>query len=192
MARTSMIAAACLLAAACQQQSGDTAANGSGGAANQAAPVGGREQAKQSIADGLAAEPEYGRFVNALKAAGLDDTLSGAQPYTVFAPTDAAFARLEGGGADSLLAPENKASLVAVLTGHIVPGAVTAEDLRRAIDRGKGKAQIATLGGGTLVFTRSGDTIMVAGPDGSQGRVGAEQIQTNGVVHAVDTLLMPK
>lgn len=190
MTRNVMIAAACVLAAACQQQGNEQAA--SGNEAARPASAGGEAEAKQSIADGLAGAADHGRFVNALKAAGLDGTLAGAQPYTVFAPTDAAFAGLEG-GADSLLAPENKARLVSVLTGHIVPGAVTAEDLRKAVDRGKGKARIATVGGGTLAFTRDGNAIAVAGPDGRQGRIsGAERLQSNGVVHAVDTVLMPE
>lgn len=186
-----MIAAACLLATACQQQDGNSAANSAGPEANPAASERSGDQAKQSIANGLAEAPGHGSFVAALKAAGLDSTLSGAQPYTVFAPNDAAFAKLEG-GADSLTAPENKARLVTLLTGHIAPGTVTAEDLSRAIDRGKGKAEIATVGGGTLVFTRSGGSVVVAGPDGGQGRLGAEMLQSNGVVHSVDTVLMPK
>ncbi|MGZ8350839.1 MAG: fasciclin domain-containing protein [Allosphingosinicella sp.] len=130
--------------------------------------------------------------MDALKAAGLDVTLSGAQPYTVFAPTDSAFEKLESGGSNALTAHENKAGLVALLTGHIVPGTVTAEDLAGAIDRGKGKAQIATVGGGTLAFTRSGDFLVVEGPDGNQARLGAETLQSNGIVHSLDTVLMPK
>jgi uncharacterized surface protein with fasciclin (FAS1) repeats len=191
MTRNFLTAAACLLAAACQQQGNDQAA--SGNEAGRPASAGGEAQSKQSIADGLAGAAENARFVNALKAAGLDETLGGAQPYTVFAPTDAAFGKLQEGGADALLAPENKARLVSILTGHIVPGAVTADDLRKAVDRGDGKAQIATVGGGTLTFTRDGDAIAVSGPDGSQGRLsGPERLQSNGVVHAVDTVLMPK
>jgi uncharacterized surface protein with fasciclin (FAS1) repeats len=184
------IAAACLLLVACQKD-GDETAGGNGAAAGTSAPAKSAEQGKQSIADGLAANGEHGRFVNALRAAGLESTLSGAQPYTIFAPTDAAFAGLEGGGA-ALLAPENKARLVALLTGHIVPGAVTAEDLGKAIDRGKNKAQIATVGGGNLIFTRLGDGITVRGPDGKQGRIsGTGTIQSNGVIHPIDTVLMP-
>ncbi|MGZ8997295.1 MAG: fasciclin domain-containing protein [Allosphingosinicella sp.] len=193
MALKSMIAAACFLAAACSQQSNDPAGNGSSAAtANQAASAGAGQQAKQSIAKGLAATPGHGKFVDALKAAGLDVTLSGAQPYTVFAPTDSAFEKLESGGSNALTAHENKAGLVALLTGHIVPGTVTAEDLAGAIDRGKGKAQIATVGGGTLAFTRSGDFLVVEGPDGNQARLGAETLQSNGIVHSLDTVLMPK
>ena len=191
MARTFTIAAACFIAAACSQQGGDASANGSGTTANQAA--GGRtdEQARPTIAKGLASAAGHASFVNALKASGLEATLSGAQPYTVFAPTDSAFGKLDG-GADALTAHENKARLAAVLTGHIVPGTVTARDLREAIERGKGKAQIATVGGGTLVFTQSGDFILVEGPDGNQGQLGAETLQSNGVVHSLDTVLMPK
>lgn len=186
-----MIAAACLLASACQQQDGNSVAAGDGVETNRAAAAGSGEQSKQSIAKGLAETPDHGSFVAALKAAGLDATLSGAQAYTVFAPNDSAFAKLEG-GADKLTAPENKARLVTLLTGHIAPGTVTAEDLGRAIDRGKGKAEIATVGGGTLVFMRSGGFIVVEGPDGNQGRLGAETLLSNGVVHSIDTVLMPK
>lgn len=190
MTRKLMIAAACLIVAACSKQDGDPSANGAGPtAANQAAAGGGmEEQARPTIAKGLATATGQASFVSALKAAGLEPTLSGAQPYTVFAPTDAAFGKLDG-GSEALTAPENKARLVTLLTGHIVPGTVTAEDLGRAIDRGKGKAQIATVGSGTLSFTRSGDTILVAGPGGSQGRLGVESLHSNGVVHPVDTVL---
>jgi uncharacterized surface protein with fasciclin (FAS1) repeats len=187
MARKITIAAACLIAAACSQ-GGDQTSNGAG-TANQTA--GGGTEERATIAKGLATAAGHGSFVNALKAAGLEPTLSGAQPYTVFAPTDSAFGKLEG-GADALTAPENKTRLVALLTGHIVPGTVTARDLRGAIERGKGKAEIATVGAGTLVFTQSGDFILVEGPDGNQGQLGAETLQSNGVVHSLDTVLMPK
>lgn len=190
MVRVSTIGAVCLLLAACQQD-GDGAASGNGAAAGQPASKS-AEQGKQSIAESLAATSDHGRFVNALKAAGLDGTLSGAQPYTVFAPTDAAFEGIEGDGDDALLAPENKARLVALLTGHIVPGVVTAEDLGKAIDRGKNKAQIATVGGANLTFTRLGDGIAVSGPDGKQGRIsGPGKIQSNGAIHPIDIVLMP-
>ena len=194
MSNRMMMAAACMLAAACQQQSGnDSAAAGNEAAANRSAPAASGEQAKQSLAEGLAASADHGRLVNALKAAGLSDTLSGAQPYTIFAPSDAAFQKLPSGGADTLLAAENKAQLVALLTGHIVPGLVTAEDLGRAIERGKGKAQLATVNGGTLTFTRSGDAITVEAPGGGRAQVGgAQALQSNGAIHSIDAVLMPQ
>jgi uncharacterized surface protein with fasciclin (FAS1) repeats len=190
MMRLATIGAICLVTAACGQgDAGNESATP--GAANGASPAKGSGEAGASIAEGLAA-PEYGRLAAALKAAGLEGTLSGAQPYTIFAPTDAAFQKLEGGDADALLASENKAQLVALLTGHIVPGLVTAEDLGRAIDRGKGKAQIATVGGGSLTFTRSEGSVEVAGPGGSRARVGDSKLQSNGAIHPVDAVLMPR
>jgi uncharacterized surface protein with fasciclin (FAS1) repeats len=189
MMRAMTIAAACLALSACQQQGAD---GEKADATNKAAPAAG-EQAKQSIADGLTASADHRTLVNAVEASGLGDTLSGNQPYTLFAPTDAAFARLPPGAAAGLLAPENKAQLLALLTGHIVPGTVTASDLGSAIDRGKGKASLATVGGGTLSFTRADGGIAVAGPDGSGARIaGAERLQANGVVHSIDAVLAPQ
>src|SRR5688572_13345113 len=119
MMRAMTIAAACLAISACQQQGADGDEAGSPGkadSANQAAPAAG-EQAKQSIAEGLSASADHRTLLNALEASGLADTLSGTQPYTVFAPTDAAFGKLAPGAAAGLLAPENKAQLIALLTG---------------------------------------------------------------------------
>ena len=186
MTRTRMIAACVLLASACGEQSNEQSADSNGSAAAKPAATG--EPAKASIAEGLAAEAGHSTLVNALLAAGLSDTLSGAQPYTLFAPTDEAFRKLESGG-DALLAPENEARLVSLLTGHIVPGLVTAEDLGRAIDRGKGKAELATIGGGNLTFTRAGGAIEVSGPEGSKGRLGAEKMQSNGAIHSIDAVV---
>jgi uncharacterized surface protein with fasciclin (FAS1) repeats len=190
MMRYAPIAAFALTLAACGQGAGGNEA-APPGAGNGAAPASEKGAASESVAEGLSTSADHGRLADALKAAGLADTLSGAQPYTIFAPTDAAFQKLEGEGND-ILAAENKAALVALLTGHIVPGLVTAEDLGRAIDRGKGKAVIATVGGGDLTFTRSGDAVEVAGPDGSRARVGAGRNQSNGAIHPIDTVLMPR
>ncbi len=123
-------------------------------------------------------------------AAGLTETLSGAQPYTLFAPTEAAFQKLPPGAANGLLAPEAKGQLVALLTGHIVPGAVTAADLGKAIDRGKGKAELATVGGSNLSFSRDGDAIVVTDAAGSKARLTrADKFASNGIVHDVDGVL---
>jgi uncharacterized surface protein with fasciclin (FAS1) repeats len=186
-ATTGILAAVALLAA-CNDQGG----SGNGAALSNSAAAGETPQAaaKGTILDSLDKSNDHRSFVNAVKAAGLTETLSGSQPYTVFAPTDAAFEKLAPGAANGLLEPEAKSRLVGLLTGHIVPGVVTAADLGRAIDRGKGKAQLATMGGGTLSFTKDGDAIMVADAKGARGRIaGSGQLQSNGVVHSVDTVM---
>jgi uncharacterized surface protein with fasciclin (FAS1) repeats len=184
--KRALFAAAALLAA-CQQQDG---ANVSAPDANAAAPrAASGEQPKTSILEALTASADHKTLADAVRAAGLTETLSGAQPYTLFAPTEAAFGKLPG-GPGGLLAPEAKGRLVALLTGHIVPGTVTAADLGRAIDRGKGNARLATVGGSNLSFTRSGDVLFVTDAAGGQARiVRADQLQSNGVVHSVDGVL---
>ena len=187
MKRTLIAASFCLAAAAC----------GSSDQGNRASPEANAQsdpgQAKESIAAGLAASADHRTLAQALKASGLDVSLSGAQPYTLFAPTDSAFAKLPEGNAAGLMAPENKAQLTDLLAGHIVPGLVTASDLAAAMDRGKGQARLATVAGSTLVLTREGGAILLAGPGGSSARiVGAERIQANGAIHSVDGLLLPQ
>ncbi len=187
--KRALFAAAALLAAACQQDGGGNASADANGAAGEARPAAKREQPRTSILEALESSAEHKTFANAVKAAGLTETLSGAQPYTLFAPTETAFQKLPG-GAGSLLAPEAKGQLVALLTGHVVPGAVTAEDLGRAIDRGKGKAELATVGGSNLSFSREGDAIVVTDAAGGRARLTrADKFASNGVVHDVDALL---
>ncbi|MFN3389215.1 MAG: fasciclin domain-containing protein [Allosphingosinicella sp.] len=188
--KTILAAAACLIAAGCGDQGSNEAAVAEGGnaaaAGNAAAP-----QAGRSILDSLTASQDHSTLVNAVKAAGLTETLSGPTPYTVFAPTNAAFQSLPGTTANDLLSPDAKGRLVAVLTGHIVPGTVTSQDLARAMERGNGKAELATVGGTTLSFSREGDAMLVSDGRG-QGRIAAaDMLQSNGVVHSVDTVLMP-
>ncbi len=186
--KRSLFAAALLLAACQEGESGNASAPDPKGAAPPAAAGG--EQAKTSILQGLSGSADHKTLANAVQAAGLTETLSGAQPYTLFAPTEAAFGKLPAGAANGLLAPEAKGQLVALLTGHIVPGLVTAEDLGRAIERGKGKAQLATVGGSNLSFARDGDSIVVTDAAGGKARVtGAERLASNGVVHSVDGVL---
>ncbi|HET9639201.1 MAG TPA: fasciclin domain-containing protein [Allosphingosinicella sp.] len=189
--KRSLFAAALLLAACGREEGGNVAApEGNGGAPPAAA---GGEQPKTNLQQALAGSADHKTLANAVQAAGLAETLSGAQPYTLFAPTEAAFQKLPAGAADGLLAPEAKGQLVTLLTGHIVPGMVTAADLGKAIERGKGKAQLATVGGGTLTFGRDGDAIVVTDGAGGQARVtGAERLASNGVVHDVDGVLQGK
>jgi uncharacterized surface protein with fasciclin (FAS1) repeats len=136
---------------------------------------------------------DHTTLVAAVKAAGLVDTLSGPGPFTVFAPTNAAFAKLPAGTVDNLLKPENKATLVKVLTYHVVPGRMTAVNLMKAIKDGEGEAHLKTVAGedltvkqagpGKLTITDSkGDVAMVTIPD---------VLQSNGVIHVIDTVMLP-
>jgi uncharacterized surface protein with fasciclin (FAS1) repeats len=196
MRKLIMAAAACALVAGCGGGDGNTASdNGNQTFAAGGNGAGGKEggQAGTHILDTLSSSGEHATFVNAINSAGLTETLSGSQPYTVFAPTEAAFQKLPAGATGGLLAPEARGQLTALLTGHIVPGTVTAEDLSKAIERGKGKAQLATVGGTSLSFSRSGDAILVTDAKGGQGRLsGTERAASNGVIHSVDAVLMPR
>ena len=188
--KRALLAAATLLAAACQQEGGGNATSGDANGATAAPPGAAKgEQPKTSILQALEGSAEHKTLANAVKAAGLTETLSGAQPYTLFAPTEGAFQKLPG-GTGALLAPEAKGRLVALLTGHVVPGAVTAADLGRAIERGKGKAELATVGGSNLSFAKDGDAIVITDTAGGKARIArADQLQSNGVVHSVDGVL---
>ncbi|HYW16486.1 MAG TPA: fasciclin domain-containing protein [Allosphingosinicella sp.] len=189
--KKALFAVTALFAAGCQGDEGDRSeANGSAASPNAVAKG---ERPKAHLLQALGASADHKTLANAVKAAGLTETLSGAQPYTLFAPNEAAFGKLAPGTANGLLAPEAKGQLVALLTGHIVPGLVTAQDLGRAIERGKGKAQLATVGGSDLSFGKDGDSIVVTDSAGGQARIaGAEQLASNGVVHSVDGVLRGK
>ncbi|HEX9963434.1 MAG TPA: fasciclin domain-containing protein [Allosphingosinicella sp.] len=185
-----LLATAALLSACGQDGGGSTATAESNAAASAPARAAKGEQPETNLLQALSGSADHKTLASAVQAAGLSQTLSGAQPYTLFAPTEAAFQKLSPGAANDLLAPEAKGRLVALISGHIVPGIVTSADLGRAIERGKGKAELATMGGGNLSFSRSGDTIVVAGPGGGQATVtGAERLASNGVVHSVDSVM---
>jgi uncharacterized surface protein with fasciclin (FAS1) repeats len=135
---------------------------------------------------------DHTTLVAAVKAAGLVDTLSGNGPFTVFAPTNEAFAALPPGTVDSLLKPENKATLVKVLTYHVVPGRLTAHDLAMAVDNGGGNARLKTVEGDTLVVTRDGEGWAITDDKGDVAHVTIGNVmQSNGVIHVVDKVLMP-
>jgi uncharacterized surface protein with fasciclin (FAS1) repeats len=161
---------------------------------NAAAPVQTDQAAKaagdQTIAAGIAGD---GRFVSAAKAAGLDATLAGPGPYTVLIPDDAAFDKLPAGALDGLMKPEARAQLTGVLTYHILPGTVLAEDIGKAIDNAKGKAVLATMGGSTLTATREGGKVVLTDAAGTKAAVTrADDKYSNGVVHHIDAVLMPE
>ena len=136
--------------------------------------------------------PDHTTLVAAVKAAGLVDTLSGAGPFTVFAPTNAAFAKLPAGTVDTLLLPQNRSMLQSVLTYHVVPGRVTAADLMRMIAEGNGQARLTTVQGGTLTARMMGDKVMLVDAKGGMSHVTqADVMQSNGVIHVVDSVAMP-
>ena len=132
------------------------------------------------------------RFAEAAKATGLDATLAGPGPYTVLIPANAAFEKLPGGALDTLMKPGSRAQLTKVLTGHILPGEILAADIGKAIDNGKGKAALATFGNGTITATREGDKIVLTDSSGGKAIVTASDTRrSNGVVHQIDSVLMP-
>jgi uncharacterized surface protein with fasciclin (FAS1) repeats len=189
------------------QQGGDAggnqtaAANGNAAAAPgpalaNGAPVtvgGAAMDRNKTIIENASASRDHTVLVGAVKAAGLDKTLAGAGPYTVFAPTNAAFAKLPAGAAEGLMRPESKGALTGILTHHVVPGLVLADDLRRSLQRRGGRAELATVGGGKLTITDAGGTITLTDAKGGQARVTqGDVVQSNGVVHVVDAVLMPR
>jgi len=135
---------------------------------------------------------DHTTLVAAVKAAGLVEVLEGPGPFTVFAPTNEAFAKLPAGTVDTLLKPENKEMLVKVLTYHVVPGRVSAADLMRQITAGNGKAELKTVQGETLTATMNGKHIVLTDEKGDNSMVTiANVFQSNGVIHVVDTVLLP-
>ena len=157
-------------------------------AANAAA---GDSQGEQgtTIASGLAQDSH---FLAAAKSAGLDATLAGPGPYTVLVPNNAAFAKLPAGTLENLQKPDQKGQLTSLLTYHILPGVVLAEDIGKAIDNGKGKALVQTMNGQTLIATKDGGKIVLSDSSGGKATiVEGDQQRSNGVVQYVDAILTP-
>lgn len=135
---------------------------------------------------------DHTTLVAAVKAAGLVDTLSGPGPFTVFAPTNNAFAKLPAGTVDSLLQPANRSSLQSVLTYHVIPGRVTAAGLVDLIKAGGGKVQLTTVQGGRLTAGLSGNRVMLTDAKGGIAHVTqADIMQSNGVIHVTDAVSLP-
>jgi uncharacterized surface protein with fasciclin (FAS1) repeats len=128
-----------------------------------------------------------------VKAAGLVDTLQGPGPFTVFAPTNAAFKKLPAGTIDNLLKPENKDTLTKVLTYHVVPGRMTAVNLMKVVKEGEGMAKLKTVAGGDLIVKQAGPgKLSITDAKGDVAMVTiADVMQSNGVIHVVDTVLLP-
>jgi uncharacterized surface protein with fasciclin (FAS1) repeats len=147
----------------------------------------------KDIVDNAVNSKDHTTLVAAVKAAGLVPTLKGPGPFTVFAPTNAAFAALPAGTVDTLLKPENKPQLTKVLTYHVVAGKMDSAALTKAIDAGGGKATLTEVSGGTLTATRSGTMIMLSDESGGMAHVTIpDVVQSNGVIHVVDKVLLPK
>jgi uncharacterized surface protein with fasciclin (FAS1) repeats len=149
--------------------------------------------ATKDIIDNAVNSKDHTTLVAAVKAAGLVETLKGPGPFTVFAPTNAAFAALPAGTVDTLLKPESKPALTKVLTYHVVAGKMDAAALTKAITAGGGKATLKTVSGGTLTASAAGGKVMVMDESGGTANVTiADVIQSNGVIHVVDKVLLPK
>ena len=153
----------------------------------------GAEAVKQAGDKTIAASlDQRGRFFTLAKAAGLDATLAGPGPYTVFVADDAAFDKLPTGTVESWMKPEARPELTRTLSYQILPGTVLAEDIGKAIDNGKGKAELVTMGGQTLTATREGDKIVLTDRAGGKATIAkADETLANGVIHRVDTVLTP-
>ena len=135
---------------------------------------------------------DHTTLVAAVKAAGLVDTLSGKGPFTVFAPTNAAFGKLPAGTVETLVKPENKAELTKILTYHVVPGRITAQQIATMAMRNRGAATLKTVEGENLRFMKNGGSWWVIDAKGGKARITIPNVmQSNGVIHVIDTVLMP-
>ncbi|WP_395672328.1 fasciclin domain-containing protein [Inquilinus sp.] len=147
----------------------------------------------KTIVENAVNSKDHTTLVAAVKAAGLVDTLNSAGPFTVFAPTNAAFAKLPAGTVDTLVKPENKAMLTTILTYHVVPGRLTAAELTKAVKAGHGKAMLKTVQGEDLTVEWKHERFEVVDAKGGTAWVTIPDVlQSNGVIHVVDTVLMPK
>jgi uncharacterized surface protein with fasciclin (FAS1) repeats len=146
----------------------------------------------KNIVENAVNSQDHTTLVAAVKAAGLVDTLEGAGPFTVFAPTNEAFAKLPAGTVDTLLKPENLDTLKKVLTYHVVSGHISTMDLKKMIHEGSGKATLTTVEGGTLTVTMKGGKYMLTDEKGGMATITIPNVyQSNGVIQVIDTVLMP-
>jgi len=155
--------------------------------------VGGAEMyPTKNIVENAVNSKDHTTLVAAVKAADLVETLSGKGPFTVFAPVNSAFAALPKGTVETLLKPENKAKLQAVLTYHVIPGKLNAKDVLASIKKGNGKAELKTVSGSILTFMLDGKQVKVKDTAGNIATVTIADVnQSNGVIHVIDTVLLP-
>lgn len=156
--------------------------------------VGGAEMyPSKNIVENAVNSEDHTTLVAAVKAAGLVETLQGAGPFTVFAPENSAFEKLPEGTVETLLKPENKATLQAVLTYHVVAGKMGSKDIAAAIKKGNGKAELTTVQGGKLTAWMKGKDLYITDENGGESKVTIADVwQKNGVIHSVDTVVLPK
>jgi len=190
----SAIAAAALGLTGCMSMDdGNMSASASTSAEMENPMVGGAAMyPTKNIVENAVNSKDHTTLVAAVKAAGLVDTLMSAGPFTVFAPTNAAFDKLPAGTVDTLLKPENKGMLTSVLTYHVVAGTMTSTDIAAAIKAGGGTATLTTVQGGTLTGRMMGNKLVLTDAKGGRSTVTiANVMQSNGVIHVVDTVLLP-
>src|SRR5215203_6820318 len=146
----------------------------------------------KDIVDNAVNSKDHTTLVAAVKAAGLVDTLKGKGPFTVFAPTNAAFDALPAGTVETLLKPENKATLTKVLTYHVLAGNYDSKAISKAIKKGNGMATFTTVAGGKLMARMDGDALVLTDEKGGMSRVTIADVrQSNGVIHVVDAVVLP-
>ena len=146
----------------------------------------------RDIIDNAVNSADHTTLVAAVKAAGLVDTLKSAGPFTVFAPTNAAFDKLPAGTVETLLKPENKATLTKILTYHVLSGKFDSKAIAKQIKSGDGKAQFKTVSGGTLWAWMDGNKLVLKDEKGGTATVTiADVYQSNGVIHVIDAVLLP-
>ena len=155
--------------------------------------VGGAEMfPSKNIIENAVNSKDHTTLVTAVKAAGLVETLSGAGPFTVFAPTNAAFDKLPKGTVETLVKPENKKTLTGILTYHVVSGKLGSKELADLIKAGGGKAELTTVNGEKLTVKMDGKKVVLTDAKGGKSTVTiADVFQSNGVIHVVDTVVMP-
>jgi uncharacterized surface protein with fasciclin (FAS1) repeats len=148
--------------------------------------------ASKNIVENAVNSKDHTTLVAAVKAAGLVETFQFAGPFTVFAPTNAAFAKLPAGTVETLVKPENKDTLTSILTYHVVAGSMTAADIAKAIKAGGGKASLTTINGGSLTAAMVGKKLVLTDSKGTKSTVTIANImQSNGVIHVIDTVVLP-
>ncbi|MEO7120428.1 MAG: fasciclin domain-containing protein [Ginsengibacter sp.] len=147
----------------------------------------------KNIVENAVNSKDHTTLVAAVKAAGLVETLEGPGPFTVFAPTNEAFDKLPKGTVETLLKPENKAKLTAILTYHVVAGKISSMDLMKMVKEGHGKATLKTVEGENLYVTQKGHNLMVTDEKGDVAKITIADVnQSNGVIHVINTVLLPK
>jgi uncharacterized surface protein with fasciclin (FAS1) repeats len=147
----------------------------------------------KNIVENAVNSKDHTTLVAAVQAADLVETLQSAGPFTVFAPTNAAFDKLPKGTVETLVKPENKATLQKILTYHVVAGKMNAKDLQKAIKLGKGKAKLKTVSGGVLVATMEGTNLILTDENGNKAQVTIADVnQSNGVIHVINAVVTPK